>query len=195
MAIFKVTLRSSEIKTVAKSPATVAQKNFWSDNFLVESPDHVVFCNQVFKTNVEPFDPTIVHITDKNDENFISIAKADDSKTFFGANSRSVNMTVEDADGNVISNNFAAFDFNINDNVDEVSSGSEVTLHCESIETGVMGEYIIETEFFDFIDLNFIGFQMGDQTFVSHVMWQGTEIKPVEGTRVTEGAGLWAEFK
>lgn len=196
MAIFKVTLRGSEIKAVDRFAATNAQKDFWHAEFLNEQENHEVFLQQLWDSNVDgEMDDTLVYITDRNDRNFLSVANSTEEGSRMGVHANTVVMEITDEDGNVISNNFSAFDFETNYEINDFVPAGENFVHAESIESGVFGEFLIETDYFDFIDLNFLGFTINGEPFVSHVMWKGeTEATLVEGSRQVEGVRMEAHF-
>jgi hypothetical protein len=199
MAIFKVTLRSSDVKTFARIPATHAQKDFWYQEFLHDQEDHEVFLDQVFRSHEDGVDESIIAIPDPSDSNFLGLHKPG-TVSMTGANAASVVMEITDEEGNVISNNFSAFEFESTSNFADVIPESENFVHAESTESGIFGEFIIETDFFDFINLVFIGVEYNGVNYVTVPMWaendtvDPTELSFVEGSRVLEGVSLSAKF-
>jgi len=181
MAKFKVTLRSGEIKTIAFQESAAA--DFWNEK---TAEDEVSLVNQFWFSHEhdKPWGEE-VSIQDENSAEFVSIEKSVGQTAILKS---AVVMTLEDEDGNVISNNFNAFESDVSFSFeDEYIVGNGVL--AERTEEGVLGDFFIETDFFDFPNLTFAVFTYEGNEYVYGVMYDGNDIPRTENTQDTVGEG------
>lgn len=180
MAKFKVTLRSGEIKTVAF--AASGTKAFWDE---ANAHHDAALANQFFHSyaDMKPWGDEVL-VKDETAEEFVSIENAESHS---GALKSSVSLEIQDQDGNVISNNFSAFETDKTfESLDHFTGGGVLGVR---VEAGVVGVWEIETDFFDFPDLVFTSFGHEGKEYVFSLTYKGEDVQMIEGSDDSSGEG------